>query len=61
MWRPIAEAPRDGTWVLVPDADVGIAVPAAFFLALVKRRADVTHLELQRQLHTRLATQPATP
>lgn len=45
--------------LLTTQAGLVIAVPAAFFLALVKRRAAVTHLELQRQLHTRLARQPA--
>lgn len=47
--------------LLTTQAGLVIAVPAAFFLALIKRRADTTHLELQRQLHTRLANQPVTP
>jgi len=47
--------------LLTTQAGLVIAVPAAFFLALVKRRADVTHLELQRQLHTRLALHSAIP
>ena len=46
--------------LLTTQAGLVIAVPGAFFLALIKRRADVTHLELQRQLHTRLASQPAS-
>ena len=45
--------------LLTTQAGLVIAVPAAFCLALIKRRADVTNLELQRQLHTRLASQPA--
>ena len=44
--------------LLTTQAGLVIAAPAAFALALIKRRADVTHLELQRQLHTRLANQP---
>lgn len=44
--------------LLTTQAGLVIAVPAAFCLALIKRRADVTHLELQRQLHTRLAARP---
>ena len=47
--------------LLTTQAGLVIAVPAAFFLALIKRRADLAHLELQRQLHTRLASSPATP
>jgi biopolymer transport protein ExbB/TolQ len=47
--------------LVTTQAGLVIAVPAAFLLALVKRRADVIHLELQGQLHTRLARQPATP
>ena len=31
-----------------------IAIPAAFLLALLQRQAEVTHLELQRQLHEAL-------
>ena len=44
--------------LLTTQVGLVIAVPAAFVLALIKRRVDVTHLELQRQLHTRLANQP---
>jgi len=47
--------------LLTTQAGLVIAVPAAFFLALIKRRADTTHLELQRQLHFRLANQPVAP
>lgn len=47
--------------LLTTQAGLVIAVPAAFFLALIKRRADLAHLELQRQLHTRLANSPAAP
>ncbi|MFU8894222.1 MAG: MotA/TolQ/ExbB proton channel family protein [Luteolibacter sp.] len=47
--------------LLTTQAGLVIAVPAAFFLALIKRRADLAHLELQRQLHTRLANSSTTP
>jgi len=47
--------------LLTTQAGLVIAVPAAFFLALIKRRADLVNLELQRQLHIRLANQTITP
>lgn len=41
--------------LVTTQAGLVIAVPAAFLLALLKRQAESTHLELQRQLHERLA------
>jgi biopolymer transport protein ExbB/TolQ len=41
--------------LVTTQAGLVIAVPAAFFLALLKRQAESTHLELQRQLHEQLA------
>ena len=43
--------------LVTTQAGLVIAVPAAFLLALLKRQSDSTHLELQRQLHERLAEQ----
>lgn len=40
--------------LVTTQAGLVIAVPAAFLLALLKRQADSTHLELQRQLHEEL-------
>jgi biopolymer transport protein ExbB len=42
--------------LVTTQAGLVIAVPAAFVLALLKRQAESTHLELQRQLHQRLAS-----
>ncbi len=41
--------------LVTTQAGLVIAVPAAFLLALLKRQADSTHLEVQRQLHEQLA------
>jgi biopolymer transport protein ExbB len=46
--------------LVTTQAGLVIAIPAAFLLALLKRRAETTHLALQRQLHTRLAAQSAS-
>lgn len=40
--------------LVTTQAGLVIAVPAAFLLALLKRQAQSTHLELQRQLHEEL-------
>jgi len=42
--------------LVTTQAGLVIAVPAAFLLALLKRQAESSHLELQRQLHDQLAT-----
>lgn len=44
--------------LVTTQAGLVIAIPAAFILALLKRRAETTHLAMQQQLHTRLATPP---
>jgi biopolymer transport protein ExbB/TolQ len=41
--------------LVTTQAGLVIAVPAAFLFALLKRAAETTHRELQRQLHERLA------
>lgn len=41
--------------LVTTQAGLVIAVPAAFLFALLKREAETTHQELQRQLHERLA------
>jgi biopolymer transport protein ExbB len=41
--------------LVTTQAGLIIAIPAAFFLALLKRQAETTHLELQRQLHHHLS------
>lgn len=41
--------------LVTTQAGLVIAIPAAFLLALLKRHTETTHLELQQQLHTRLA------
>ena len=41
--------------LVTTQAGLVIAIPAAFLLALLKRRAQTTHLKLQAQLHERLA------
>lgn len=41
--------------LVTTQAGLVIAVPAAFLFALLKREAETTHRELQRQLHERLA------
>lgn len=44
--------------LVTTQAGLVIAVPAAFFLALLKRQAESTHLELQRLVHRALAVAP---
>jgi biopolymer transport protein ExbB len=46
--------------LVTTQAGLVIAIPAAFLLALLKRRTETTHLTLQRQLHTSLAAQSTT-
>ncbi len=41
--------------LVTTQAGLVIAIPAAFLLALLKRQAETTHLELQKQLHSHLA------
>ena len=41
--------------LVTTQAGLVIAVPAAFFLSLIKRQTETTHLQLQQQLHARLA------
>ncbi len=41
--------------LVTTQAGLVIAIPAAFLLTLLKRQTETTHLELQKQLHTRLA------
>lgn len=41
--------------LVTTQAGLVIAIPAAFLLGLIKRRAERTHLELQQQLHARLS------
>ena len=43
------------TALVTTQAGLVIAIPAAFLLALLKRQSETTHLELQTQLHERLA------
>ena len=43
------------TALVTTEAGLVIAIPAAFILALLKRQTETTHLELQKQLHARLA------
>lgn len=45
--------------LVTTQAGLVIAIPAAFLLGLLKRRAERTHLELQQQLHARLAETPS--
>jgi biopolymer transport protein ExbB/TolQ len=47
--------------LVTTQAGLVIAIPAAFLLALVKRRTETTHLEMQRQLHKHLSETPALP
>ncbi len=47
--------------LVTTQAGLVIAIPAAFLLALIKRRAESTHLELQRQLHEELGKSSAAP
>ncbi|MEP2775609.1 MAG: MotA/TolQ/ExbB proton channel family protein [Luteolibacter sp.] len=42
--------------LVTTQAGLVIAIPAAFLLALLKRQAETTHLAMQQQLHTRLAS-----
>lgn len=46
--------------LVTTQAGLVIAIPAAFLLGLLKRRAETVHLELQQQLHERLS-QAAPP
>jgi biopolymer transport protein ExbB len=41
--------------LVTTEAGLVIAIPAAFFLALLKRQSEATHLKLQAQLHEQLA------
>ena len=41
--------------LVTTQAGLVIAIPAAFLLALLQRKTETTHLELQKQLHTHLA------
>ena len=41
--------------LITTQAGLVIAIPAAFLLALLKRSSESTHLEMQKQLHHRLA------
>lgn len=47
--------------LVTTQAGLVIAIPAAFLLALLKRRAETTHLEMQRQLHQHLSSNSALP
>lgn len=47
--------------LVTTQAGLVIAIPAAFLLALIKRRAATTHLAMQQQLHTRLSASQALP
>jgi biopolymer transport protein ExbB len=47
--------------LVTTQAGLVIAIPAAFFLALLKRQAETTHLELQRQLHAQLSVSQTLP
>ena len=55
------EAPIDtissgiSTALVTTQAGLVIAIPAAFFLALLKRQSETTHLKLQAKLHEQLA------
>ena len=42
--------------LVTTQAGLVIAIPAAFLLALIKRQTETTHLAMQQQLHTRLAS-----
>lgn len=47
--------------LVTTQAGLVIAVPAAFFLALLKRQAESAHLELRRLVHRALAGAPSEP
>jgi biopolymer transport protein ExbB len=47
--------------LVTTQAGLVIAIPAAFFLALLKRQTETTHLELQRQLHAQLSVPQTLP
>jgi len=47
--------------LVTTQAGLVIAIPAAFLLALLKRRAETTHFELQRQLHENLGQRRTSP
>ena len=42
--------------LVTTQAGLVIAIPAAFLLALLKRQAETTHLDMQRRLHETLST-----
>lgn len=44
--------------LITTQAGLVIAIPAAFLLALLKRQAETTHLQMQRQLHAKLSARP---
>lgn len=47
--------------LVTTQAGLVIAIPAAFLLGLLKRRAQSTHYELQRQLHDELGKTATAP
>lgn len=47
--------------LVTTQAGLIVAIPAAFLLGLLQRRAQRIHLELQQQLHARLADTEAEP
>ncbi len=47
--------------LVTTQAGLVIAIPAAFLLALLKRRTETTHLEMQRQLHAKLSRNHGRP
>jgi biopolymer transport protein ExbB len=47
------------TALVTTQAGLVIAIPAAFLLALIRRQAEITHLEMQRQLHEELGKNSA--
>lgn len=47
--------------LVTTQAGLVIAIPAAFLLGLLKRRTQSVHLELQQQLHAKLAEVAADP
>lgn len=47
--------------LVTTQAGLVIAIPAAFLLGLLKRRTQTVHLELQQQLHAKLAEAPSAP
>ena len=47
--------------LVTTQAGLAIAIPAAFLLALLKRRTETTHLEMQRQLHAQFSVNTTLP